>query len=355
MTDFARRTALKLGLNFVPLLQLLIGALICVQFCVPMCAPVLASSSDGEGTPRPKTTTASSSAHSLKSPAAASRLISLAPSNTELLCAIGAKSEIIGVCSFCDYPRDISKIKPVGTFVSVNMERLCRLKPDFVLLVSGQEMLASQLAHNNFKTVILDNSHLANIAKNLKTLGTITGKTDEANHTATTFEQALCGLKSVLQTAGASQEKRPTVFYCVWPQPLMTAGRDSFLNEVITACGGTNIAAEVPSSYPRFSMEQLVLKNPDVIILPYEARGQSFLTRAPWTLLKAVKEKRLYYLPDQKHDTLSRPTIRVLSGMAWLSTILHPERNAELEAWQKSESYERALKATGPAITPSNH
>jgi len=354
VTDFARRTALKLGLPVVAhvqIVRLLFCTLICAQICATMCAAVLASSSDGEGTQDKKSTTPSYSTHIPKSPVATSRLVSLAPSNTELLCSIGAKSEIIGVCSFCDYPREICNVKPVGTFVSVNMERLCRLKPDYVLLVSGQEMLASQLAHNNFKTLILDNSHLANISKNLKFLGNITGKTVEASLTATNFEQALCGLKSLWP----SQEKQPTVFYCVWPQPLMTAGRDSFLNEVITACGGTNIAAEVPSSYPRYSMEQLVLKNPDVIILPYEARGQSFLTRAPWTMLKAVKEKRLYYLPDQKHDTLSRPTMRVLSGLAWLSTILHPERKAELDAWQKSESFERALKATGPAIAPANH
>jgi ABC-type Fe3+-hydroxamate transport system substrate-binding protein len=90
-------------------------------------------------------------------------------------------------------------------------------------------------------------------------------------------------------------------------------------------------------------MEQLVLKNPDVIILPYEARGQSFLTKTPWTMLKAVKNKRLYFLPDQKHDMLSRPTLRVLNGMSWLASILHPERQNELTAWQKSDNFVKAL------------
>jgi len=313
-----------------------------------VCAPqflattaALASSSDGSPSAGVKATAPVGATGAAK---ATRRLISLAPSNTELLCAIGAKKEIIGVCSFCDYPSDISGIKPVGTFVSANMERLCRLKPDYVLLVSGQEMLASQLAHNNFKTVILDNSHLANIGKNLKKLGSISGNTEEAEQAAKNFEQALSGLQSLLPADG----KKPSVFYCVWPQPLMTAGRDSFLNEVITACGGTNIAGSVPSSYPRYSLEQLILKNPDVIILPYEARGQSFLTRAPWTMLKAVKEKHLYYLADQKHDTLSRPTIRVLSGMAWLSAILHPERSAAIADWQQSETYKRAMAAAEP-------
>ena len=274
------------------------------------------------------------------------RVISLAPSNTELLCSIGAGSDIIGVCTFCDYPQAVTGIKKVGTFVSVNLERISGLKPDYVLLVSGQEMLSSQLKHNHFKTMLLDNTHLQNIGKNVQKLGQLTGKIKEAEAAAQNFDLSLNALSTVLQsktTSGASPAKaKPTVFYCVWPQPLMTAGRDCFLNEVITACGGINIAGDVAASYPRYSMEQLVLKNPDVLILPYEARGQSFLGRDPWTMLKAVKEKRLFFLPDQKHDMLSRPTLRVLSGMAWLASILHPELEGPITAWQKSDSFVKA-------------
>jgi iron complex transport system substrate-binding protein len=279
------------------------------------------------------------------------RLISLAPSNTELLCSIGAKNEIIGVCSFCDYPQAVTGINKVGTFVSANLERLCGLKPDYVLLVSGQEMLSSQLSHNHFKTVVLDNTHLENIGQNLQTLGQLTGRTREAADAAHNFERALTALRAIVPPGKTS----PRVFYCVWPQPLMTAGRDCFLNEVITACGGINIAADVAASYPRYSMEQLILKNPDVIILPCEARDQSFLRKAPWTMLKAVKEKRLYFLPDQKHDMLSRPTLRVLNGMSWLASILHPERCNDLAAWQKSDCFVKAQAQVTGQLPAINH
>jgi iron complex transport system substrate-binding protein len=269
----------------------------------------------------------------------APRLISLAPSNTELLCSIGAASEIVGVCSFCDFPGSLADVSKVGTFVSANLERLSRIKPDRVLLVSGQEMLAAQLSHNNFKTLTLDNTHLENIATNLRALGRLARRDSEAKTVAADFEEALKGLQAIVQPAAA--KRAPTVFYCVWPQPLMAAGRDSFLNEILTTCGGVNIAGNVPAAYPRYSMEQLVLKDPDVIILPFEARGQSFLEKAPWTMLKAVKEKRLYFLPDQKHDMLSRPTLRVLKGIAWLTAILHPEVAPQLNEWQKSATYLR--------------
>jgi iron complex transport system substrate-binding protein len=274
--------------------------------------------------------------------AKAPRLISLAPSNTELLCSIGAASEIVGVCSFCDFPGKVGDVSKVGTFVSANLERLSRIKPDRVLLVSGQEMLAAQLGHNNFKTLTLDNTHLENISANLLVLGRLARKESRAKAVAADFEQTLKSLREIVPDPAT--KTAPTVFYCVWPQPLMAAGRDSFLNEVITACGGTNIAGHVPAAYPRYSMERLVLKNPDVIILPFEARGQSFLEKAPWTMLKAVKEKRLYFLPDQKHDMLSRPTLRVLKGIAWLTAILHPEIGQKLAAWQKSETFLRCAE-----------
>jgi iron complex transport system substrate-binding protein len=345
MSDLGRRAALALSVPFI------------------VCAPVaIASSSDnnkagsqggmGAGT-RASAGYNSTSSNSLDRVgtlpglhgASGPRLISLAPSNTELLCSIGAKSEIIGVCSFCDYPQDVTGIKKVGTFVSANLERLCGLKPDYVLLVSGQEMLSAQLAHNHFKTVVLDNTHLDSIGHNLQKLGHLTGNTKEAEGAARNFELTLAALRAIVPPGKDS----PTVFYCVWPQPLMTAGRDCFLNEVITACGGINIAGDVAASYPRYSMEQLVLKNPDVIILPYEAKGQSFLNKAPWTALRAVKDKRLYFLPDQKHDMLSRPTLRVLSGMSWLASILHPDRQATLAAWQKTDSF---IKTQGQGQEP---
>ncbi|MBU6450521.1 MAG: ABC transporter substrate-binding protein [Cyanobacteria bacterium REEB67] len=300
----------------------------------------LASSGESNTVPPPGTQPGSkNSAALLKDTVATThpRLISLAPSNTELLCSIGAASEIVGVCSFCDFPGSVGDVSKVGTFVSANLERLSRIKPDRVLLVSGQEMLAAQLSHNNFKTLTLDNTHLENIAGNLLSLGRLAHKESEAKAVAADFEQSLQALRAIVQPAAAKHA--PTVFYCVWPQPLMAAGRDSFLNEVLTTCGGTNIAGTVPAAYPRYSMEQLVLKNPDVIIMPFEARGQSFLEKTPWTMLKAVKEKRLYFLPDQKHDMLSRPTLRVLKGIAWLTAILHPEVAPQLNEWQKSASY----------------
>lgn len=257
------------------------------------------------------------------------RVISLAPSNTELLCELGAGDELVGVCTFCDYP-DVQTLSRVGTFVSANLERLARLKPDLIVLVSGQERLKSMLEHNNFHCVVLPNNHLSDITNNINSLGQLTGKESEAQRLSLQFASALSDFKALVKKANS----RPKVFYCVWPQPLITVGKESFLDEIITTCGGINAAGELSAAYPHFSQEKLLLADPDILIMPYEARNQKFLTTAPWAKLRAVKEKRVFFLPAPKDDLLARPTTRILGGLTWLSKKLHPELSKELSDWQ---------------------
>jgi iron complex transport system substrate-binding protein len=276
------------------------------------------------------------------------RIASLAPSNTELLCSVGAKDQIIGVSSFCDYPKDVAGITKVGTFISANLERLARLKPDLVMLVSGQEELAGKIKNHHIKTVVIENENLTDIGKNLRRIGELTGHCQEGEEAAQEFEAKLQELAKIIDKG----KQRPKVFYCVWPQPLMTAGKASFINGIITSCGGINVAGNLPISYPRFSMERLVLSNPDLIIMPYEARNQAFIKQSPWNKLKAVRQNRVYYLPDQKNDMLSRPTLRVLKGMAWLGGVFHPELRNKLVNWSEPTS---VAKASSKSLETSTH
>lgn len=276
------------------------------------------------------------------------RIVSLAPSNTELLCSVGAKEQIIGVSSFCDYPKEVSEITKVGTFISANLERLARLKPDLVMLVSGQEELASKIKNHHLNAVVIDNSTLTDIGKNLQRVGELSGHCQEGKRAAEKFATKLQDLAIIIKKAN----KSPKVFYCVWPQPLMTAGKSSFIHGIITSCGGINVAGEINVSYPRFSLERLVLSNPDLIIMPYEARNQAFMKQSPWNKLQAVRQNRIYYLPDQKNDMLSRPTLRVIKGMAWLGGIFHPELKSELATWSDSTT---VGKTANDSLPPAAH
>ncbi|MBA3994605.1 MAG: hypothetical protein C0469_13850 [Cyanobacteria bacterium DS2.3.42] len=261
-------------------------------------------------------------------------IVSLAPSNTELLLDAGAGKTIVGVCSNCPQvlPNADQRLKgkpTTGTFVSVNLERLTRLKPDVVLLVSGQEGISSLLSKRGFKVVLLNNDKLTDIPSNLRRVGKLSDTEAEADKLSLKFELALKELSATLRGAPT----RPKVFYCTWAQPLLTIGKKSFLHDVITTCGGTNIAGNLSQPYPHYSAEHLIMADPDVIVLPYDAKDQAIFKRFPWNRLRAVKESRLYYSPAPKSDRLSRPSVQVLEGLYWLTIKIHPELKTKLDKW----------------------
>lgn len=263
-------------------------------------------------------------------------VVSLAPSNTELLLDIGARNSLAGVCTNCPQvlPNADQALKGVpiaGTFVSANLERMMRLKPDFVLVVNGQEAIAHTLSARGFKVKSLSNNTLADIPNNLRQIGKICRKEKRGAEVALAFENAISQLTAIVKSA----KTRPKVFYCTWAQPLLTVGQNSFLNDVITTCGGTNIAANIRQPYPHFSAERLIMADPDVIVLPYDAKEQQLFKRFPWNKLRAVKENRLFYSPDPKDDMLSRPSFRVLDGLYWLTLKIHPELKTKLDEWHK--------------------
>jgi iron complex transport system substrate-binding protein len=248
------------------------------------------------------------------------RLISLAPSNTEIIYALKGQDQLVAVSDFCDNPPQAASLPKAGTFVSTNLERIASFKPDLILLVSGQEALAEKLKAKKFKVMIVDNNHLANIPRNFVELGRLTGHQQEGQAMARDFTTRLAKIRARSISQNVS---KPTVFYCVWTQPLMTVGKNSFLDEAITTCGGINIAGEIDAPYPQYSVEKLISKDPQVLILPFEAQQSLLISRTPWKKLSAAQTKRVYYLPRAKDDNLSRPTMRLLDGLIWLSDAIH--------------------------------
>lgn len=259
------------------------------------------------------------------------RIVSLAPSNTEMLFAVGGGERLIGISTACDYPAAAKTKTIVGSFLSIQPEKLAQLNPDLVLLVNGQEALSAQIRKQSIQTRILPNSHLSDISTNLRLLGQLSGQSLASEKVAKHFEAKLKELQSIIGQA----KTRPSLFLCIWPEPLLTIGHDGFINEAITICGGTNIAGKLPGSYPRINSEKLVLANPDVVVLPFQVQGQTFIRKAPWSSLTALKVHRLFYLPPPEDDHLCRPTNRILFGLYWLALRLHPELKTALDRWQQ--------------------
>lgn len=271
--------------------------------------------------------------NSLKHPTGSQpRLVSLAPSNTELIFSLNAGDQLVGVSDVCDYPPEAKKKEKVGSFNSVKLEKLAKLHPDKILLITGQEALANTLKKHNLPIAVLENSSIEQIPQNLDALGKITGKTGEAKQLKESFSSSLNELKSIM----AKSKTKPRVLICVWPQPLMTAGKGSFMDQCITACGGINCTGDLPQPYPRINPERLLTARPDIIIVPNEVRNEKFWLNAPWKHLTAVKQNKLYVLPQHETDCLYRPTLRIRDALYWLASTIHPESKTEIDNWYKA-------------------
>lgn len=257
------------------------------------------------------------------------RLVSFAPSCSELVESLKAGNCLVGVCKFCDIPPG-DNVQRVGDFTTANMEKLTQLKPDAILTVKGQEALIHSLSKNGFKVITFSNSKMSDISHNLVEIGKLTKHLDSAQEQVRNFENSVSELKKLCNGAN-----KPAVFLCVWPQPLLTVGNTSFLNEAITICGGRNIGASLNEPYPHFSQERLVIENPEVVIMPAEAQTAEYLKRAPWSQLRASKTQRVYFLDKGMSDKLNRPSTEVIDGLYWLAVKFHPELEGELNSWRK--------------------
>ncbi|MBY0548013.1 MAG: helical backbone metal receptor [Candidatus Obscuribacterales bacterium] len=262
---------------------------------------------------------------------ASPRLVSLAPSNTELIYSLGASDMLVAVSDVCDYPPQAKQKPKAGSFVNARLETITRLHPDFVLLVNGQEALATTLKNRKFKVVILKNERLSDISTNLLELGKITGRNERARQLSDKFNSAVRSLSLMI----AKTKNRPRLFFCIWPDPLITAGAGSFMHQAATICGGDNIASSVPAAFPRISIERVVTGKPEILIMAHQAREQSFWKKAPWSSTPAAKSNGIYFLPEADKDPLARPGLRILEGLYWLSGIAHPELAPELSRWHR--------------------
>ena len=259
------------------------------------------------------------------------RIISLLPSHTETLFALGAGEQIVGCTSLCNYPPEAEELKQIALANpgSISLEALVALQPD--LIVTGGDyhrQLAAQLETLKIPVLSLESQSVADIEKAMLGIGQATGHSRQGQKLIARLKQEIAGVQK--QIKPFQKEERPKVFYQVWDQPLMTAGPHSFIGELITLAGGENVFADVEPAYPQVSEETLVLRNPDVIVLPRMKAGPSdaremlekLRQRPGWSDMAAVKAGRVYLIED---DVISRPGPRVVQGLQKLAQALYPE------------------------------
>lgn len=253
------------------------------------------------------------------------RIISLAPSNTEILYALGLGGRVVGVDRFSDYPPEVREKPKVGGMVDPDYERILSLRPDLVLTTGGvQRAVVERLETLGIRVFALHPQTVEGVLDSILTVARLAGVTRKGWEVVGALRRRIRAI--TLKTERIPLSRRPTVFWIIWPEPLMTAGPRTFIHSLITLAGGRNIAGDIagPRDYPLYSMEELVARDPDVIIATTDAHGAvgNLAAKPGWRSLRAVRSGRVYFVdPDLVH----RPGPRLVDGLEAIARLLHPK------------------------------
>ena len=258
--------------------------------------------------------------------APAQRIVSLAPSNTEILFAIGAGPQLVGRDELSDYPAEAAEVTSIGiTFGALNPEAIVSLQPDLVLAadITPPEQVAALEALGLTVYVLPNPSDFGGLYANLRRAGELTGHQDEAGQLST---QLQARVEAVVERTGAADRLR--LFYeadGADPTAPWTTGRGTFQSVLIDLAGGTNVAAEI-TGWGQFSLEQLVAIDPQVIVFGsgtfVPTTAESLAARPGWGTMSAVADRRVYPIDTNWVD---RPGPRLVNALEAMARFIHPE------------------------------
>ncbi len=250
----------------------------------------------------------------------AEKVVSLAPSITESLFAIGLDDEIVGVTEYCDYPKEALDKEKVATFKEANMEKILATGAELVIHTGNlDEENAKTLKEAGMKVVLLDPQNIDSVNSTLERLGVLTGKTKEA-------EKLIGEIKSkkeeIVDIVSAADKK--TVFYEIWHEPLMAAGPGSFMAELIDLAGGENVAADAEAPYAEYSLEKLIEKNPKVYLSADDGEKtvEDIKAREGYDNIDAVKNGEIHLLDA---NIVSRSGPRIIEALELVAKAIHPD------------------------------
>ncbi|MGD0854974.1 MAG: cobalamin-binding protein [Dehalococcoidia bacterium] len=255
------------------------------------------------------------------------RIVSLAPSNTEILFALGLDDRIIGVTDYCDYP-DAAKTKTrIAGYSTPDLEKLVSLQPDLVVAESIQEHTVLPALEKLGMTVFVTEAFtIDTILNDISVIGKITGKTASASRVLDTMNSKINSITSKTQNLSSAQ--RPRVLYANWASPIWTMGRNTYVDDVINKAGGINIYAADFEKSRSVSLESVITKNPQVIFVSgMGTTGDTVYNGIKkedrLSTVDAALNNRIYKISDA--NLIERPGPRIVDGLAEVAKMIHPE------------------------------
>jgi len=263
------------------------------------------------------------------------RIVSLAPSNTQILFAIGVGDRVVGVTTYDNYPYNFSawieagNMTSVGGYSTPNLEAIASLHPDLILSDTINDPILPNLRSLGYKVMVLNPTTINGVYQDISLVGRATGAEDNASAVINSISSQINNIQTTIANANVTQE--PTVYYEVWYDSstgVMSAGSTTWINDVIAKAGGINIFDNETQQWPSTSSEVIVGMNPSVILLPTGMGGTFYgsvndvKTRPGWSSIDAVKNNRVYVI-DQ--DLFSEPTPRVGDQVQAVAACLYPQ------------------------------
>ena len=251
------------------------------------------------------------------------RIVSLGPSATEILFAIGADKQLVACTDFCDYPAEAKTKASVGGFAanSISLESIISYEPDLVYLFSGMhDSLIKPLQDMGINVYVSKAASVDDVKKEIIEIGTITGHSAEAEDVVKEMNLLLAEARN--KSAEAKKNgSSPLIYWQVWDDPLMTAGKNSFINDIITLAGGINIFGEENSDYPIISDEAVIAAKPQFIFISKASDNYSVTNnKIMFYAMKKDSGASVHYVND---DKFSRPGPRCAEAVQDLTKILY--------------------------------
>jgi iron complex transport system substrate-binding protein len=255
------------------------------------------------------------------------RIVSLAPNITEILFALGLADKIVGVTRYCDYPPQAVEKEKVGGLVDPNLEKIEALHPDLIIAFRGNPIgILNKLRRLRFPLFVLDiGKSLAALFLTIEKIGRLTGTEPAAARILESLEKEGRSIQDALKDV----ESRPRVFLALRGQGHWTAGRDSYLNDLLDKAGAINIAARMPQRWLNLNREQLIHENPEVIFIlardepGFRDAARRLQTDSRLKSVRAIQDGRVHFLDE---NTASRFGPRLLDALREMAAILHPDK-----------------------------
>ena len=251
------------------------------------------------------------------------RIISLAPSITEILYFIGLGDRLVGVTMFSYYPEEATKKPKVGPYSEINIERVISLNPDLVIGTADGNNRGDveMLEEVGIPVYIVNPRNINQVLHSIEKIGEVCGVNIRTKRLASNLRQRVMVIKEKLKRA-----ERPLVLLVINMKPIISVGRGTMHNDLIKLSGGRNMIESQKIPYPKINMEEIIKKRPDIIIISSMERGGEFdkAKRAwiRWSTLPAVQKGDVYLIDS---DLIDRASPRIIQGLEEMAKLIHPE------------------------------